>query len=492
MRRLPHFATFVILSCLAGCGEGETDTIRIGIPTRVLTSDPRFASDAQSARIVRLLHRAPVRFDANLQPVPDLVRWEMLAPVHYRLTLVANAVFSNGRPVTAADVAATYRSVQDQAVASPHRLSIANISTFEVLDERRLDVRLHQPDRLFPGTLTIGVLAADQLTDGAVTIGAGNFELVHWSADRVQLARRSDRQMFEFAVTQDATVRVLKLIAGEIDIAQGNLPPELFNWAASRSALRAVQVPGSTFSYLGMNLEDPMLGNLLVRRALAHAIDRETIVRRVFFGTARLAGALLPPEHWAGNSTLTGIAYDPEKSRQLLAQAGLSARRLELEMKTSTDYFRVRVATILQQQLAEVGIDLKVRSYDWGTFYGDVVAGRFQLYGLSWVGLELPTIFRHAFHSASLPPGGANRGHFESEVIDHLIEQAESATAVVQQAELYRDVQSQLDRKLPIVPLWFEDQLVLQGAQVSGYTTDLQGSYTALQQTYKESAGSEN
>ena len=57
---------------------------------------------------------------------------------------------------------------------------------------------------------------------------------------------------------------------------------------------------------------------------------------------------------------------------------------------------------------------LAVRSYDWGTFFGDVEAGRFEIYGLTWVGVRTPDIFRYAFHSASVPPDGANRGRYRS------------------------------------------------------------------------------
>jgi len=90
----------------------------------------------------------------------------------------------------------------------------------------------------------------------------------------------------------------------------------------------------------------------------------------------------------------------------------------------SFDPFRIRLATILQQQLAEAGIQVTVSSYDWGTFFGDIKAGRFQLYSLAWVGIKSPDIFRYAFHSDALPPAGANRGRFSDVQVDHLIDAA--------------------------------------------------------------------
>ena len=68
---------------------------------------------------------------------------------------------------------------------------------------------------------------------------------------------------------------------------------------------------------------------------------------------------------------------------------------------------------------------MEIRSYDWGTFYADIKAGRFQVFSLSWVGLKMPDIFRYVFHSSSVPPNGANRGRFDNVEVDALIETAE-------------------------------------------------------------------
>ena len=88
-------------------------------------------------------------------------------------------------------------------------------------------------------------------------------------------------------------------------------------------------------------------------------------------------------------------------------------------------------------------IDLKVSSYEWGTFFGDIKAGRFQMYSLAWVGVNTPDILRYAFHSESVPPGGANRGRYRSAEVDALIERAERAEPA-QAAQLYAAVQQRI------------------------------------------------
>ncbi len=94
-----------------------------------------------------------------------------------------------------------------------------------------------------------------------------------------------------------------------------------------------------------------------------------------------------------------------------------------------------------------------MQSYDWGTFYGDIKAGRFQMYSLAWVGVKSPDIFRYAFHSQSLPPSGANRGRLDDERVDRMIEQAMLATDTEQQATIYAGLQARLLERLVYVPL---------------------------------------
>ena len=96
---------------------------------------------------------------------------------------------------------------------------------------------------------------------------------------------------------------------------------------------------------------------------------------------------------------------------------------------------------MIQDQLGRVGFRVRIQSYDWGTFYGDIKNGRFQVYSLAWVGVHTPDIFRYVFHSQSLPPQGANRGRFHDPQTDELITQAESAQDYQVQADLYRRLQ---------------------------------------------------
>jgi peptide/nickel transport system substrate-binding protein len=273
----------------------------------------------------------------------------------------------------------------------------------------------------------------------------------------------------------------MKLLRGEVDLLQNDLPPELVGFLRERPGIQVLRAPGINFSYLGFNLADPLTGDLRVRQAIAHAIDREAILRWLFQAQGRLAEALLPPEHWAGATGLAAHAHDPERARRLLAEAGYAGPEpLRLSYKTSSDPFRLRLATVLQAQLAEVGIALEINSYDWGTFFGDIKAGRFQLFGLTWVGIRLPDIFRYVFHSDAMPPAGANRGRYRSAPADRLIDAARVEPDLQQQAVLYRQLQRLLHQELPYVPLWYEDQLAVLREGVVGYRLAPDGDYDGL------------
>ena len=224
-----------------------------------------------------------------------------------------------------------------------------------------------------------------------------------------------------------------------------------------------------------------MVGDLRVRRAIAHALDRDAIIRYMWDGNARPAAGILPPDHWAGLLDGRAPVHNLERARVLLREAGYGPERpLRVSFKTSTNALRVRIATVMQAQLAKAGIQMQVRTYDWGTFYGDIKAGNFQLYSLAWVGIKMPDIFRYVFHSESVPPSGANRGRWLDPQVDALIDRAESARSLDEQARLYQAVQKRALTQLPYLPLWYEDQVYVARARLRGYALSRDGNYDAL------------
>lgn len=488
---LRHAVLWALLCLLAACGKSGDDAIRIGIPTAPLTLDPRYATDAMSARLSRLLHASLVEFDANAQPLPGLAEWRRVALLSYEFTLRQDARFSDGRAVGAEDVVATYRAVLDPAMSSPLREALRNIVAVRAVDSHTVAFALRSPDAMFPATLGLGIMAAEDARAARDHwhLASGPFSRVAWrDHGDLRLRRRADGVLVDVVVVKDATVRALKLIAGEIDIAQGNLPPETIAWLAARRDLRVIEHAGTTMSYLGFNLGDAALADRRVRQAVSHAIDRAAIVHYVFRDLAEGAAGLLPPGHWASAADLAVPSYDPALARRLLRAAGYGERRLRLHYKTSADAFRVRLATLLKAQLAEVGIDLEIDSLDFGTFYADIGAGRFQLYGLSWVGLKLPDIYRQAFHSSARPPAGLNRGHYAEPELDALIEAAEAEGDAGRRRALYQAIARRLLYDAAYVPLWFETQTAVLRDDIGAYAIDADGSFDGLRRVQRVNA----
>lgn len=473
-----------------GCTESVNDrTLRFGLANAPTNLDPRYATDATSARVNRLLYSRLVDFDEGALPVPALATWKEMSPTHYRFDLrEPRPHFHDGRQMSAKDVKATYESILNPQTASPHRGVLQIITRINTPTDRTIDFHLRQPDALFPGYLVIGILPANLIAERHPfhehPIGSGPVRFLNRPDDtRLVVERRADGQIIEFLRISDPTVRTLKLLAEEIHLLQNDLPPELVTYLSSREGIQVQHRRGSNFAYLGFNQLDPVVGREKVRKAIAHAINREEIIEYVLRGRARAAQALFPPEHWAGPSSLPGYQYNPDLAKQLLIEAGFDDRHRPLiTYKTSTDPFRLRLATILQYQLHQVGIDVSIQSHDWGTFYGDIKTGRFQMYSLAWVGVKTPDIFRYAFHSQAVPPAGANRGRYTDAVADRLILQAEHTADRQAQQNVYRRLQTRLSETLPYVPLWFEDHFSLSSTSITGYELGTDGNFDGLLQ----------
>lgn len=480
---------------LSGCSQAQDpNRIRMAVSGRPQMLDPRKATDALSSRVNRLLYRQLIDFDASFSPVPDLANWQQLSATHYRFTLLEENRFIDGSLLTAGDIAATYQSVLNPDFGSAHRGSLKNIEQINVVDQQTVDFHLAEADALFVGRLVIGILPqaliAQQHPFHLDPVGSGACRCLSISEQSILLQRRSDKVQLEFIPVKDATVRVLKILKGEVDIVQNDLSPELVNYCQQQPEVKVEFAHGTNFGYIGFNFEDPLLSQIAMRQAIAHGINRQAVIDAMFKGHARLGEGLLVPEHWCGVQGLDDYEYNPEKAKALLQQVdvphGLLKKDknnqpvIELSYKTSNDPTRIRLATIYQAQLKPLGIDLKIQSYDWGTFYNDIKKGRFQLYSLAWVGVKSPDIFQYVFASNAIPPKGANRGRYIDPIADDLITRASQSVSIEEQAQLYRQLQTRLHEKLAAIPLWYEDQYAVIRQEISSYRLYADGRFDGL------------
>jgi peptide/nickel transport system substrate-binding protein len=447
---------------------------------------PILATDASSERINALIYQPIIELDENDRPISGLADIKQHDAQYYSLTLRSTKHrFSNNADISLLDIAASLNLARNHP-RSPQAKTLNNIASIETTKQSIL-ISLKKPDHRFAEKLHISVAPKEMLlTDEALAqhpVGSGAFEWVKTQGDGgVTLRhRRSDKEI-RFVVNKDPTMRVLKLLKGEASILQNDLPHEMYRLLKEDPNIQVAQTPGTTFSYIGFNMADPILKQNEIRQAIAYAINRQVIVKHLFQSNAKLANTLLAPGHWAAHPDLPAYEHSPDKAKQLLATLGYSKDNpLELSYKTSTDPFRLRIAAVFEQQLREVGIHLTIQSYEWGSFFGDIKAGRFQLYSLSWVGIRSPDVFRYVYHSDSLPPSGANRGRYVSAEVDQLIEQAEELP-LEKSLPLYRKIQEKIHRDLVYVPLWHEDQIV--ASRRGDLKPNKHGSYQYLEQAF--------
>ena len=279
-----------------------------------------------------------------------------------------------------------------------------------------------------------------------------------------------------FRILPEETIRVLELESGGVDFLQNAFSPDILPRFVKNKRLVIRKRLGTNFTYIGFNLSDPILSKLEVRRAIAHAIDRRPIVRFIHKGLVQEADSLLPPDHWAHKKGLPNYAHRPELAMKLLDAAGYPdpdgpgpEPRFTLVYKTSQNELGRRIATVFGHQLARVGIKMKIRSYEWGTFFGDIRNGNFQLYSLTWVGISDPDIYRYIFHSRFTPPAGLNRGRYQNARVDALLEEAQQSADTNIRARAYGEAQRILGRELPYINLWHSMNVAVFDRRISGY-----------------------
>ena len=498
------FLLLLFLSLLFACDRGSSSrrdpgTIVFLIESYPTSLDPRIATDAQSQYIQGLIFNSLVRRNARMEVVPDLASdWEIPDPKTYIFHLRRGVRFHDGRPLTSADVRYTFESLLSGKLASVKAAVFKDVQAIETPDPHTVIFRLKEPFSAFLWNLVspgIGIVPEGSGKDFTRSpIGTGPF---HYASSKQEeeillerhLAYFGEQPKLErvrFRVVPEAITRALELERGSADVALNSLAPDMIPVLAKNPSLRVTESPGTVYAYIALNLDDPILARREVRQALAHAIDRTTILQALFRGQGRLADNILPPNHWAYEGDVRRYDYDPERARALLDAARLlpDARgiRFTLTIKTSTEESARLLAAVLQDQLSRVGIRLEIRSLEFATFYSDITHGSFQLYTLRWIGGNNdPDIFDYAFNSARIPPRGANRGHYRNAEVDRLLAMAHTETDTARQKLYYSRIQRILAEDLPYISLWYLDNIAVMQRRLSPPQLDPGGNFDFLE-----------
>ena len=488
------------VSCEQKTGDALKPEITVGIEASPSMLDPRLVRDAVADNILPLVFRGLFKIGDNLEPTPDLVeKFEQPDARTYVFHLRPGIKFANGRELTTEDVKATLESLQSPDINSRYAEVVGHIIKMEVLDKYSLRVELKEPFAPLLVLMNVGILPAETAKKMSLQtselFGAGPYKFAKWVPGSEIVLERNPyysgaRPYFEkivFRIIPEDTTRLLSLEKGEIQIVQNPIPPDELPRLKSNPRFLVRERQGINYSYMGFNLRDPVLGKPLVRQALAYAINRDEIINCLLKGTVAKADTLLSPQNWAFEPEVEKYDYDIEKAKALLDQAGYPdpdgagpLPRFKLSYKTSQNVQRLWIAQAIGYQFGKIGIDVEVRSLEWGTVFADIQAGNFQLYTLTWTGVTDPDLYYTIFHSQSLPPKGSNRSGYSNPEIDRLVTGARIVPDREERKKLYSRVQKIVSRELPYVSLWYSKDCVVSDQRLAGFKPGIGGDWIGL------------
>jgi peptide/nickel transport system substrate-binding protein len=477
----------------------------IGVRTAPNNLDPRLANDEASARVAQLMFSTLLNIGDDLRPQPMLAeRLDNPDPLTYIAVLRHGVKFHDGRELTAKDVVFTYSQMIDPSFLSPFKGAFRPLRSVRAIDGYTVEFTLKEAFTAFPMQLAglPAVIPAGSGPDfGDHPVGTGPYKFVRYAVDdQLVLAPFADyfggapqNAGIVIRVLPDDTMRGLELRKGSIDLVVNDLPPDIVHQLGDHG-FKVAASPGLDYSYLGVNMRDPVLKDKRVRHAIGYAIDRHAIVEYLRRGLARPATGLIPSLAWAYEPDVFQFTFDPAKAKQLLDEAGYKdpdgdgpRPRLRLSLKVSNAEETRLQATVIQEELAKVGIDLDVRSYEFATMYADVLKGNFQLFSLQWVGGAMvdPDILRRVFHSTQTPPAGFNRGYYNNPEVDRLLDLASAAASEGERKKYYGDVQRIVADDAPYISLWNRTNVAIAQPSLSGLHLNAVSNFESLKDVSK-------
>jgi peptide/nickel transport system substrate-binding protein len=492
------------------------DALVLLIDNEVPEVDPRYELSAAQNKISRLCAAGLTAVD-TVDMVPRMLlaaSATAIDPLTWEIVLRPQARFPDGSPVTGDDVAFTYGSMLDPKLESPKRKSwLERFVSVDAVpgDPSRVRFHLKQPIATFLSDIDFGIVSKRAALAaghggrfaGGFTYGAGAYRPVSIRPGEVIL--ESNPYYVEGApplrrvivrTVRDANARLLMLVGGSADFTQNTVRMDLLDEVAKRPRLRTQTGASAILSYVLFQNDDPILKDVRVRRAITLAVDRDKLIRGKLGGHAVRATGILPPSHWAYNGDVPRYDYDPAAARKLLDQAGYpdpdgpgGRPRFSLTYKTSSDLFRISLARLIAQQLAEVGIDVQVRPFEFATLLADLRAGNFQLASLQTSEIVEPDMHWVYFHSSRIPtkdqPDNLNRIRYRNPEADKLIEAGRYELDLDKRKAIYGRLQRIIADDAPLLPLWHEDNVAVQNRDVLGYVVVPNARLTAISSVRK-------
>ena len=472
-------------------GRGKLVRLFIDPPTL----DPHISTDATSAQIIVELYGGLVTINEKLELVPDLAEsWDIsLDGMVYTFHLRRDAVFHNGKPVTAEDVRWSLERASSPLTESPVvdqylgdivgakemiNGDAQSISGLKVIDDHTLEITIDAPKTYFLAKLTYPtgfVLDRENVEDNPRNWfrqpnGTGPFKLERYDVGETLLLARNEKyhlgppKLDKVEMILSGGTAMLMYENDEIHLAGVGLA-DLDRLLDTNNPLNADlkrAPPSFSVQYIGMNVNEPPLDDPKVRQALNLAIDKQEIATIVLGDQVVPAKGILPPGFPGFDPSLTGYEFDPERARQLLAESkyGGDMENFPPIVMTSSGSFGAAVTldmeVVLQMWEKNLGLRVDFQRTEFATFLKDLHKRRFQMFDIGWIA-DYPdpeNFLDILFQSES----SNNHTNYNSPRVDALLLEARTETDETRRYELYNQAERLILEDAPWVPLWYSGE----------------------------------
>ena len=489
---VPLLVIAVLLGFLTGCRPSPESKLPgflyLRLSTNPTTLDPALITDVMGGGIAAKIFNGLVRFNDNLDIVPDIAEsWKLSHDNRtYTFKLRTDAAFSNGRKVTAHDFQYSFERVLSPGTKAPITWVLDRIkgardviaarsphaSGIRVIDDRTLELTLERPFGPFLSLLGMSAAyavpreAVEQFGQdfGSHPVGSGPYVLSAWMHGQ-SLTLSSRDAYFEgrprlkgivYRVIPEDLTAVIEFETGGLDALQ--IPASEHRRYLSSATWRGqiVSRPGLNCYYLGLNTRRAPFQDIRVRQAVNMAIDRRRLLDTVFEKRGLLAAGPIPPPLWKfgmGPKDADGYRYDPERAKQMIREAGMEGKHIRIYI--SADPEVLDILEVIQQYLSRAGLIAEIVQLDWSAFKEALNKGEADAFWLSWWA-DYPdpeNFFYPMFHSSNAGPSG-NRTWYSDREYDRLIEQAQSTADERKRFSLYRRASDHIVKNAPWVFMW--------------------------------------
>ncbi|MCF6459953.1 glutathione ABC transporter substrate-binding protein [Clostridium sp. Cult3] len=472
---------------LSACGSKKTsggakDELIVAQGADPKSLDPHASNDQPSSRVNKQMYSTLVEATEEMELQPGLAEsWEQIDDRTWEFKLREGVKFHNGEELKASDVKFTLDRMKD----SPEVAHIIGaVESVEVKDDYAVIIKTEEP--FAPILSHLAHTAASILNEKAVTeagddyqnspVGTGPYKFVsHDAGDKVTLERFDEYygdpakvKTLIFRNVPEGTNRTIGLETGEVDIAYDIEPIDL-DKVRDNKKLQLIEEPSLSTSYIGFNTKKAPFDDIRVRKALNYAINVDEIIEVVLENAGTKATGPINDKVFGYNNDLKGYEYDPDKAKDLLAEAGY-ADGFKTSIWTNDNPVRVRIAEIVQAQLKEVGVDAKIEEVEWGAYLERTAAGEHDMFILGWVTVTGDADYGlYALFHSSQHGGAGNRTFFTDPEVDKLLDKGRTSIDEKERLDAYSKAQEIIVEEAPQLFLYFQTQNAGLQSNIDGF-----------------------